>query len=104
PCQAMGSPQTGPMTPDPAVGYARLPNEQVGILTLQRPERRNCMTPELLDAFSAAVSDVLRDQDLRCLIITGQGDCFSAGADLKASLQRSTGTAYDAPHAKSYAM
>ena len=72
----------------------------IGILTLDRPDNRNSMTPELLDAFAAASARARRDAAIRCLVVTGTGHCFSAGADFKATLQRAGG----APHARSYAM
>jgi len=46
------------------------------------------MTPELLDAFSEAIDQARADDDIRCLVITGKGKCFSAGADLRSSMQR----------------
>ena len=62
--------------------------EQIGILTLNRPEQRNAMSPELLDAFSEQIEIACNDPSIRCLILTGKGSCFSAGADLRSSLQR----------------
>ncbi len=47
------------------------------------------MTPELLDAFSVAIGEARSDRGIRCLVITGRGRCFSAGADLRSSMQRS---------------
>jgi enoyl-CoA hydratase/carnithine racemase len=63
--------------------------DQVGLITLNRPDHRNAMTPELLDAFSEAIEQARADQRIRCLVITGTGKCFSAGADLRSSMQRS---------------
>jgi enoyl-CoA hydratase/carnithine racemase len=63
--------------------------DRIGLITLNRPDRRNAMTPELLDAFSGALEDARRDEAIRCLVITGKGACFSAGADLRSSMQRS---------------
>lgn len=63
--------------------------DRVGMITLNRPEQRNAMSPELLDGFSAAIGEALADEAIRCLVITGKGRCFSAGADLRSSLQRS---------------
>ena len=63
--------------------------DRIGMITLNRPDHRNAMTPELLDAFSVAIREARNDQDIRCLVITGQGRCFSAGADLRSSMQRS---------------
>jgi enoyl-CoA hydratase/carnithine racemase len=77
--------------------------DTIGLITLDRPDNRNSMTAELLDAFTAAVAAARADEHLRCVVITGTGACFSAGADFKAILQRETST-YRAPHAKSFAM
>jgi enoyl-CoA hydratase/carnithine racemase len=62
--------------------------DRVGMITLNRPDHRNAMTPELLDAFSEAIDEARADATIRCLVITGRGRCFSAGADLRSSLQR----------------
>jgi enoyl-CoA hydratase/carnithine racemase len=82
----------------PAVTYQG--QGQLGVLTLNRPDNRNSMTPELLDAFALASAEARADRELRCLIVTGTGNCFSSGADFKATLQRDTGE----PHERSYAM
>ena len=76
---------------------------QVGVITLDRPDNRNSMTPELLDAFARASAAARADTvsaDRRAIVITGTGSCFSSGADFKSTLQRESG----APHERSYAM
>jgi enoyl-CoA hydratase/carnithine racemase len=82
----------------PAVTYQG--QGQLGVLTLNRPDNRNSMTPELLDAFALASAEARADTALRCLVVTGTGNCFSSGADFKATLQRDAGE----PHERSYAM
>ena len=72
----------------------------VGVITLDRPDTRNSMTPELLDAFVAASARARADTSVRALVITGPGTCVSAGADFKSIVQRADG----APHERSYAM
>ena len=62
--------------------------DRIGLMTLNRPEQRNAMTPELLDAFSEAIDEARGDASIRCLVITGKGKCFSAGADLRSGMQR----------------
>lgn len=52
-------------------------------LTLNRPESRNAMTPEML-ADIGAVFDAIRDQQaVRAVVLRGAGGHFCAGADLK---------------------
>lgn len=82
-----------------AVRYHR--DGRIGVITLDRPDNRNSMTPELLDAFATASARARADRDIRVLVVTGTGKCFSSGADFKATLQRDGGAA---PHERSYAM
>jgi enoyl-CoA hydratase/carnithine racemase len=74
----------------------------IGVITLDRPDNRNSMTPELLDAFARASAAARADGEIRALIVTGTGKCFSAGADFTAGVQR--GGDDLAPHERSYAM
>ena len=77
-------------------------HDRIGVITLDRPDNRNSMTPELLDAFARASAAARADGSIRALIVTGTGSCFSAGADFKAGLQR--GDDALPPHERSYAM
>lgn len=54
----------------------------IGTLKLNRPEKLNAMSPELLDDFSEAIETVSTDDDIKVLIIRGVGRAFSAGYDL----------------------
>lgn len=53
-------------------------------LTLDRPDKANALTAEMLAALRDAVDDATRAQ-ARALILTGAGRVFSAGADLEAA-------------------
>ena len=88
------------MTVFPAVRYAR--SGDIGVLTLDRPDNRNSMTPELLDAFLGASGEARADTGARCIVVTGTGGSFSAGADFKATLQRSA--SHRTPSESSFAM
>lgn len=55
-------------------------------ITLNRPENRNSMDKETMPAFLEAVNRVKDDNNLRCLIITGTGKSFCAGADFKSGI------------------
>lgn len=57
----------------------------VEVLTLNRPEQRNALSPELLNQLSAALAEIKRDGDVRAVVLTASGDrAFCAGMDLKA--------------------
>ncbi len=74
----------------------------IGVITLDRPDNRNSMTPELLDAFATASERARTDARIRALVVTGTGACFSSGADFKSTLQREGD--HRAPHERSFAM
>lgn len=60
--------------------------EKSGFITtiqLNRPENRNSMNADLMAAFFEAVDGVRRDSEVRCLIVTGSGNTFCAGADFR---------------------
>ncbi len=76
----------------------------IGVITLNRPDNRNSMTSELLDGFHERVQEAREDNELRCVIITGKGRCFSAGADLRSQVQREDLERPLEPHERSYAM
>ena len=61
------------------------------ILTLNRPERLNALTGELLDALTAALLDAADDESVRSIVITGAGRAFCSGQDLKAGLENGSG-------------
>ena len=60
--------------------------DTVGLITLNRPDNRNSMDHEVLPAFEQITVQVKGDRNLRCLVITGSGSTFCAGADFKSSL------------------
>jgi enoyl-CoA hydratase/carnithine racemase len=78
--------------------------DDIGLVTLNRPSNRNSMTAELLEAFTAAVAAARRDAAIRCVVITGSGSCFSAGADFKSMVQAPDGAAPRTPAERSYAI
>ncbi len=53
-----------------------------GVVTLDRPEARNAMTPAMYFGIRYAVTHVESDPDLAGLLITGTGDVFAPGGDL----------------------
>ena len=56
--------------------------KSVATLRLNRPDALNALSPELLEEFLAATREVAEDQDMKALVIRGEGRAFCAGADL----------------------
>ncbi|WP_411158306.1 crotonase/enoyl-CoA hydratase family protein [Streptomyces sp. CBMA29] len=56
----------------------------VALLVLDRPEVRNAVDRPTAEALAAALDEFERRDDLRAAVLTGTGDVFSAGMDLKA--------------------
>ena len=66
----------------------------IGWVTLNRPEKRNCMSPALNDEM-VEVLDALEVNDAcRVLVLTGSGDAFSAGMDLREFFRAQDGLPY----------
>ena len=58
------------------------PAEAVARLTISNPERRNALDHEILDALAAALPQLDRGIETRCVLITGAPPVFSAGYDI----------------------
>ena len=56
---------------------------KVEILRLDRPEARNAIDPDTSRAIEAALDEVEADPGVWCVVVTGTGPVFCAGADLK---------------------
>ena len=55
----------------------------VTTLTLNRPHAHNALDRELSDELNVALRSIQRDRDCRILILTGAGNTFCAGDDIK---------------------
>ncbi len=55
----------------------------VATLTMNRPEARNAMTGEMLEALTDALKRHGADRNIRAVVLTGNGDAFCAGGDVK---------------------
>jgi len=52
-------------------------------ITLNRPERRNALSDDIVAGLAAHLRAAIDDERVRCIVITGAGPAFCAGADLK---------------------
>ncbi len=55
----------------------------VALITLNRPEAMNAISRQLRKDYIAAFEDCIADENIRVIVITGNGKAFSAGFDLK---------------------
>jgi enoyl-CoA hydratase/carnithine racemase len=70
------------------------PQPGVRLLTLNRPKQHNALSKALLLALERAIDDANADPELRCIVITGAGSSFSAGADIIEEKELSPEAAY----------
>ena len=56
--------------------------DAIAVISLSRPDNLNAFTSELRSDLAQALDDVAGDDSVRAIVLTGEGRCFSAGADL----------------------
>src|SRR5690349_17722441 len=66
---------------EPAVIYTR--EGHVATLTLNRPERRNAFSDEMLKEWVEGLEEARRDDQVRAVVLTGAGSAFCGGGDLE---------------------
>jgi enoyl-CoA hydratase/carnithine racemase len=80
----------------PSVGYGELilleKRDGIGIITFNRPEKRNAMSSAAQAEFRAALAD--SREDCKVLILTGNGPAFCAGVDLSEGQNRQPRRSY----------
>ena len=57
--------------------------DRVATITLNRPEKRNALSGELITALSLILEEAAADDQVRVVVLTGAGEVFSAGLDLE---------------------
>jgi 2-(1,2-epoxy-1,2-dihydrophenyl)acetyl-CoA isomerase len=55
----------------------------VSIVTFNRPESRNAITPNMTRLFQAHLEEIEHDSSVRCVLVQGAGEHFMAGGDVK---------------------
>lgn len=89
----------GDVSTEPAVLF-ELSEEGIATITLNRPSNRNSMTADLLEDFGKCIERIKNDRKVRCVVITGKGDSFCAGADFKAGAAFEDDVGYQSPWEK----
>lgn len=67
------------------------------ILTLDRPDKLNALTWDMLDRIMAALTQADADPAVHCIVVRGEGRAFCTGFDMNATAGESVGTA-ESPH------
>jgi enoyl-CoA hydratase len=62
---------------------------KVGVITLNRPQALNALSPELMRELASALDAFEGDDDIGCMVVTGSEKAFAAGADIKAMKEKS---------------
>lgn len=57
--------------------------DQITTITLNRPQSKNAMNPQMHFDMRDALTEIEQDEDCRVLVLTGAGDAFCAGMDVK---------------------
>lgn len=57
-------------------------SDGVGTILLNRPERKNAFTLDMIDRWAEAIHSARADPEVRVLVLTGAGDAFCSGVDL----------------------
>ncbi len=58
------------------------PESGIAVVTISRPDALNALDEGVLDALRAAIDALAADESLRCVVLTGAGKAFVAGADI----------------------
>ena len=62
--------------------------DHVALCTLNRPEARNALSPELMEDLAGQIERFDVDAEVRCIVIAGSDEVFAAGADIGALADR----------------
>jgi enoyl-CoA hydratase len=57
--------------------------ENIAIITFNRPDARNAVNDQVRAEFTAAIAEVEADDEIRVMILTGSGKAFASGVDIK---------------------
>jgi methylglutaconyl-CoA hydratase len=67
-------------------------HNRIGFITLNRPEKRNALNSQMVEALKASIKGAIKDESCKVIILKANGKAFCAGADLEylQQLQKNT--------------
>jgi len=69
-------------------------NDDVGVITLNRPEAMNALSETVMEEMASALDDFEADPAIGCIVVSGSEKAFAAGADIKEMQSKSYMDAY----------
>ena len=88
------------------LGFSDMPNleltrprPEIAVLTLNRPEKLNALSPQLVEDLHHALDEIGQDNDCRVVVLTGAGRGFCAGLDLTDTSTPAVSEGLDRPRA-----
>lgn len=64
------------------------PADGVLVATLNRPDKLNALSKALIQELAGVLAEAADDESVRCVVLTGSGKAFSAGADIADMVER----------------
>ena len=77
-------------------------DEGIALVTLNRPDRLNALTPRLIEEMERVVAAVDLDPSLRAVVLTGAGRGFSAGLDMQGADSAPPGAEHVSPTVRGF--
>jgi enoyl-CoA hydratase len=71
--------------------------DAIAVITLNRPERLNTLTEEIVQGIADGIDAATASRDVRAVVLRGEGRVFTAGYDLQAGAEGGWSSRYDAP-------
>ena len=72
-------------------------DERIATITLNRPDKANAQTPQMLDDLDELFMKAANDKAVRVIVLQANGKHFSAGHDISGSAEKSTGAGEEFP-------
>lgn len=66
-------------------------NNQIAYVSLNRPDKMNALDMAMFKAINNAIKSLRKDRSIRAVIVTGEGDNFCSGLDVKSMMKTATG-------------
>jgi len=78
---------------DPPITYELV--DSIAILKFNRPDDRNSLSSQILDILDDALSNIINDKQVECVVFTGTQDVFLSGAHIRELTLLDQKSAYD---------